>query len=263
MIFFQQRQLPAILIVALIPFASACAESTKDDVCVEETVNDADYVICRFDPAVVDVRLFLRADKETVFGGFDNLVEMLNGREESLVFAMNAGMYHRDRSPVGLYVEDGIQIKKANTNDGPGNFHLKPNGVFYILENGTVGVAETEAFQAAEITPQYATQSGPMLVIDGDYHPRFLPDSTSRKIRNGVGVTASGEAVFVKSDTRVTFHEFARLFVENLRAQSALYLDGTISRLYAPNLNRNDDGFPMGPIVGVVEKNEGEGAGDE
>ena len=205
----------------------------------------------------------MKADEETVYGGFDNLVEALGARDEKLVFAMNAGMYHRDRSPVGLYVEDGALIKKANTNDGPGNFHLKPNGVFYIMKDGTTGVVETEAFLEAEISPKYATQSGPMLIVNGEYHAKFLPDSTSHKIRNGVGVTASGQTVFVKSDTPVTFYDFARLFAEEIGAENALYLDGTISRLYAPGLNRNDDGFPMGPIVGVVEKNEGEGAGDE
>lgn len=244
---------------ALASFTTACAETDLVETCTEASISGADYSICRFDPVSADIRLFLNATEKTVFGGFNNLIEALNTQDESLVFAMNAGMYQRDRSPVGLYVENGVEFKKANTNDGPGNFHLKPNGVFYITENGRAGVAETETFLEAKITPRYATQSGPMLIIDGEYHPRFLRKSKSRKIRNGVGVTASGEVVFVKSETPVTFFDFATLFAEQVGAENALYLDGTISRLYAPGLNRNDDGFPMGPIVGVVEKLENKG----
>ena len=163
-------------------------------------------------------------------------------------------MYHRDRSPVGLYVEGGQQQKRANTNDGPGNFHLKPNGVFYIDEDGQAGVAETEAFLGVSLRPYYATQSGPMLVIDGAIHPRFLPASTSRKIRNGVGIAPNGDVVFVKSEAPVTFFTFAQFFATEVGAKNALFLDGTISRLYATELDRNDNGYPMGPIVGVVDK---------
>jgi uncharacterized protein YigE (DUF2233 family) len=92
-----------------------------------------------------------------------------------------------------------------------------------------------------------------MLVIDGALHPRFLPDSTSRYVRNGVGVSADGATIyFVISDEPVTFHEFARLFRDGLGTPDALYFDGNISRLYAPEIGRNDIGFPMGPIVAVL-----------
>jgi uncharacterized protein YigE (DUF2233 family) len=162
-------------------------------------------------------------------------------------------MYHEDRSPVGLYVEAGEEQAPLNTNDGPGNFHLKPNGVFYVLENGMAGVDETSAFlMTKRKPPPYATQSGPMLVINGEIHPRFLPDSESLKRRNGVGVTDEGDVVFVLADTPVRFYDFAAFFRDELQAPNALYLDGTISRLYAPALDRNDPGLAMGPIVGVV-----------
>lgn len=100
--------------------------------------------------------------------------------------------------------------------------------------------------------PRFATQSGPMLVIGGEIHPRFLKDSDSLKRRNGVGVTEEGEAVFVLADTPVRFYDFAAFFRDELKTPNALYLDGTISRLYAPELERNDPGEVMGPIVGVV-----------
>ncbi len=92
-----------------------------------------------------------------------------------------------------------------------------------------------------------------MLVIDGALHPKLLPDSDSFYIRNGVGVSADGQtAVFAISNDEVNFHLFARLFRDHLGLPDALYFDGNISRLYAPDLGRHDGGFPMGPIVGTV-----------
>ena len=92
-----------------------------------------------------------------------------------------------------------------------------------------------------------------MLVNDGALHPRFLVDSDSVYIRNGVGVSADGKtAYFAISDSRVTFHQFARLFRDVLNTPNALYLDGSISRLYAPELGRHDRGLPLGPIIGTV-----------
>jgi uncharacterized protein YigE (DUF2233 family) len=163
---------------------------------------------------------------------------------------MNAGMYHADRAPVGLYIENGVELAPIITTDGPGNFGLLPNGVFCIGD--AFAVIEARRFAANPPACRHATQSGPMLVIDGALHPRFLPDSDSFNIRNGVGVRADGTAVFAISGARVNFHTFARLFRDALGTPNALFLDGSISRLYAPALDRDDAGFPMGPIVGLV-----------
>jgi uncharacterized protein YigE (DUF2233 family) len=119
--------------------------------------------------------------------------------------------------------------------------------------DGRFAVIESRAFANAPPACDYATQSGPMLVIGGDLHPKFLKASDSLNIRNGVGVSADGaRAVFAISDDPVNFHTFARLFRDGLGLPDALYLDGSISRLYAPELGRHDGGFPMGPIVGTV-----------
>ncbi len=114
-------------------------------------------------------------------------------------------------------------------------------------------VIESRAFAKVRPDCAFATQSGPMLVIAGDLHPRFLPKSDSRHIRNGVGVSADGQrAVFAISDAPVTFHEFGTFFRDVLGLPDALFLDGSISRLYSVDLGRDDFGFPMGPIVGLV-----------
>ncbi|MBS0126328.1 phosphodiester glycosidase family protein [Thetidibacter halocola] len=210
------------------------------------------YTICSVDPAEDELRLFLDGPDGARLGQFDAVSTMLAARGESLLFAMNAGMYHADRSPVGHYVERGRERMRVIPNPGPGNFGLLPNGIFCI-GRGTARVYETRDYLERRPSCRYATQSGPMLVIDGALHPRFLPDSTSRYIRNGVGTSKDGRrAVFAISDNAVTFHEFGRLFRDILNLPDALFFDGNVSRLFAPQVGRNDPGRMMGPIVGVV-----------
>ncbi|MGN7882045.1 phosphodiester glycosidase family protein [Ensifer sp. 22460] len=212
-----------------------------------------DYVACSFDPAESDIRLYNKDQAGVPFRSFRALSLELRHRDEYMSFAMNGGMYHDDLSPVGLHIEEGREQAPLNTNTGWGNFHLLPNGVFYI-DDGKAGVMAAEAYRDAGITPRFATQSGPMLVIDGKLHPRFLPDSTSLKTRNGVGVTENGEVVFVISKRPVRFHDFATLFRDTLDCPNALFLDGTISSVYAPEIDRHDRLFPMGPMIAVVGK---------
>jgi uncharacterized protein YigE (DUF2233 family) len=244
-----RRHLPAAVRAGAVAFsfALACASPALAG-CRTATIERGSYVICEF-KAADGIELFLRDGNGATLGQFDRVREALQQRGRQLVFAMNAGMYHEDRSPVGLYIENGSQLKRVSTSDGPGNFSMKPNGIFYI-DGKTTGVLETKAFLKRKLEPEFATQSGPMLVIDGKLHPRFLKDATSRNRRNGVGVKGS-KVYFVLVDTPVTFHEFARVFRDVLKTPNALYLDGSISRLYAPDINRNDIGFPMGPIVAV------------
>ena len=165
---------------------------------------------------------------------------------------MNAGMFQEDFSPLGLFIEGGRTRHGANTHDGAGNFHLKPNGVFFFGQMGA-GVMETQRFLDAHLRPDFATQSGPMLVIDGAIHPKLQPDGTSQKIRNGVGVRGS-TIVFAISRDPVTFYRFASLFRDTLGCPDALFLDGTISSLYAPALGRTLQLLPVGPMVGLTEK---------
>lgn len=238
----------ALLTLALPPIAARAAVP-----CERLSFEGTAYTVCRVDARERDLRLFLNDAAGRPYGSFARLARDLGERGEALAFAMNGGMYHADRSPVGLHVEGARELSPLSTRDGPGNFHLKPNGVFWI-EGDRVDVSESEAYAEAEVSPDFATQSGPMLVIDGALHPRFIPGGTSRKLRNGVGACGPHEAVFAISEDRVNFHDFARLFRDRLGCDNALYLDGVISALHAPALGRTDRGLPMGPIVGVVEK---------
>lgn len=211
------------------------------------------FTVCTFDAAHDTIKLFHSDPDGAVYRHFDALAASLETDNQDLVFAMNAGMYHTNRDAVGLFIEDGVESYKINRNEGPGNFHLLPNGIFY-LDGNRAGVAATETYVASAVQPDFATQSGPMLVIDGTLHPRFIKDGTSRKIRNGVGVSDDGEIVtFALSEERVNFYDFGRLFRDHLNIDNALFLDGSISKIYVRDLQRNDSGRAMGPMIGVVE----------
>lgn len=223
--------------------------------CAPESFEGADYIVCRVDLRHDDLRLFHSDADGAPYGGFGALRRALAARGLDLVFAMNAGMFHADLEPVGLYIEDGATRTRLSTAEGPGNFHMMPNGVF-LVAGGEARVMTTAAFAAAGLEPQFATQSGPMLVIDGALHPRFIPGSEFREYRNGVGVVDPHTVVFAISETRVNFHDFARLFRDGLGAPDALYLDGSISSLYAPDVDRADWFHSLGPVAGVVRRSE-------
>jgi uncharacterized protein YigE (DUF2233 family) len=210
------------------------------------------YTVCIVDLTESDLRLFWQDPTGQPYETFRAVETALSAQGQHLAFAMNAGMFNEDNGPVGLYIENGAERVAANTNEGPGNFHLMPNGIFY-WSGDTAGVMETHRFLAERPAAAYATQSGPMLLIDGAVHPRFLPDSDSRKIRNGVGIINEHTVAFAISENSVTFYDFALLFRDRLEVRNALFLDGSVSALYAPMLNRAELGW-FGPIVGVVER---------
>ncbi len=237
-------------VLACLPAAAASAE------CRPVAHDGAKYTVCEAVAGDDEVRLWHSDDEGDVLGSFDRIEAHLARDGLTLGFAMNAGMYHPDRSPVGLYTEEGESQASLVTQPGPGNFGMLPNGVFCVHAD-RFSVVETRRFDAAQPDCRHATQSGPMLVIDGALHPRFLHDSTSRFVRNGVGVSQDGtRAFFAISEHPVTFYSFGRLFRDKLDTPQALYFDGNVSRLHAPALNRSDWGRRMGPVVGTVRPAE-------
>ena len=210
------------------------------------------FTACTAELPEDDLRLFLLDENGKNFGQFQKLDSFLKEQGLNIIFATNGGMYHNDRSPVGLYVENFREVSSLITRDGPGNFGLLPNGVFCLNKREFV-ILETKEFAHHELKCNYATQSGPLLVINGEIHPKFIKDGSPKFIRSGVGISNDGlKAIFLISNRSVNFHDFASTFLHHLDIDNALYLDGNISRLYAPKLNRVGFGFDIGPIVAVV-----------
>jgi uncharacterized protein YigE (DUF2233 family) len=236
------------VLIALFGFGASASASVP---CTARNFDSAKFTVCAFNPRHDDIRLFWSGDDGRPYGSLAALADALKAKGETLAFAMNAGMFKQDQSPVGLYVEKRLKLHDADTRSGPTNFHLKPNGVFWIGD-GVAGVTETSRYLANPPAARYATQSGPMLVVDGKIHPKIRPNGTSLKIRNGVGACDKGTVVFAIAEEPVTFDVFARLFRDGLACQNALFLDGSVSSLYAPELNRDDEMGPIGPMVGVV-----------
>ncbi|MGE0549163.1 MAG: phosphodiester glycosidase family protein [Kofleriaceae bacterium] len=197
------------------------------------------------------MQLFLQDERGRVFGGFAAIDASLAQQGKKLVFAMNAGMFNPDYLPTGLFVADRGRSWPLNTAEGEGNFFLKPNGVF-VVSGATARIVEASEYALLGAPVILATQSGPLLVRNGKIHPVFRADSTSRLIRNGVGVPSPGLALFAITDTPVSFHELATLFRDQLNCPDALYLDGTVSSIHAPELNRSDSHTQLGPIIGLT-----------
>lgn len=226
----------------------------KPDICVETVFEGARAILCVADPSVHAIRLVYRGPDSAVLGSVEKAVTALAAGGPTPVLAMNAGMYHADMTPVGLYVENGAELAPLNADDGFGNFFLKPNGVFFVLKDGSAGVMETEAYRVAGIAPEFATQSGPMLVTQGAIHPRFLPDGTSKYIRNGVGVRADGSIVLAITRDPVSLGSFGRLFRDVAECTDALFFDGAVSSLAWGTHMEIDAGEPAGPVVAVFER---------
>ena len=201
---------------------TACAEPTPQwpaSPCRIELFEESRFTVC--DPGAGKLQLIAAGRDEPALRDFAGVMTVIPA--EQVAFAMNAGMFDEDGRPIGLTVVDGRQVHAINTRDGGGNFHLKPNGVFLVRRDGSAAVVASEAF-AMSPTIAFATQSGPMLVVDGAIHPKFDPDGQSRFIRNAVGIGPGGKPLFVISNEVVSFGKLARFFRDRLKAQERALL---------------------------------------
>jgi uncharacterized protein YigE (DUF2233 family) len=237
------------------------AQAAQADTCTRDSFEGSDYILCTVDPTSSDLRLFWKDSAGVPFRSFGKLARFVEAEGKTLIFAINGGMYQTDFTPVGLHVENGKQLHPADTTtvDRPArevpNFYKKPNGVFFV-DQTKAGILATDEYTKQQPDARFATQSGPMLVIRGALHPAFIPGSTDRTRRSGVGVCKDGRIHLAISDTRVSFHDFARLFRDHLDCPDALFLDGGRGAgIYAPTLHRNDMSWHggYGPILGLIE----------
>jgi uncharacterized protein YigE (DUF2233 family) len=185
---------------------------------------------------------------------FRSLAAFAESRDPlTIAFAVNAGMFDDEGDPIGYFVEGGERTKELNTAEGEGNFHMKPNGVFFGTgDNWEIRTAQ-DFLENVSDRPAFGTQSGPMLVVNGRLHPEIRDDGPSRTIRNAVGIDDKGRAHFVISSAPISFGKLARFYRDELKVKNALYLDGSVSQLWNPATERLDSGAPIGPIM-VIER---------
>ena len=244
--------LPALLLIAACSGDPPAAAAPQSSACEVRTFEGSGFTVCAAKGGKVEIRTSDKAGKP--YRGFAELEAALGPKAANVAFAMNAGMFDEEGHAIGLLIEDGKTLHAINRNKGGGNFHLMPNGVFLVRKNGRAEVVTSDAFKPGKDI-SFATQSGPMLVIDGKLHPKFDADGTSRYIRNGVGITPDGMPVFVISNDLVSFGKLARFFRDALKTRNALYFDGSVSSLWDPANGRRDVHAPLGPMV-VVFKGE-------
>lgn len=216
----------------------------------KEETNDERFISYIVDPKKQDLQLYWKDENQQNFKSIQNLKSWVEKNHRKLEFAMNAGMYKQDNSPLGLFIENQKTLSSLNKATAKGNFYWKPNGVFYITTDNTAVICNTTKFKDnGQI--KYATQSGPMLVIDGQIHAGFKEDSTSLNIRNGVGILPGNKVIFAMSKKEVNFYEFANYF-KSIGCRNALFLDGFVSRTYLPKENWIQTDGNFGVIIGVT-----------
>ena len=233
--------------------ADRAAGAVPADACKSVIFESALLTDCTADPATDSIRIIVGPDGGQPYRSLAAFAAKRPRKAAQLRFAMNAGMFGEDGRPIGYTVIAGKRVHALNRASATGNFYMKPNGVFFG-RGGKWQVLSTDVFaDTVRKRPDFATQSGPMLVIEGQLHPQIAPDGPSKKIRNGVGVDPTGRAHFVISEAPISFGKLARFYHDVLKAPNALFLDGTVSQLWDPARERMDRGPPLGPLV-VIER---------
>ena len=202
---------------------------------------------------VSKLRFYWKREDGEPYKTIGRLKLSLQEQGKKLLFATNGGIYSKEYTPLGLYVEQGEKLGSLNMGQGSGNFSMKPNAVFYVDSNGA-HIEDASKLTVGIETMHDAVQSGPVLLLDGKMHPRFFKESDSYNIRNGVGIDSKGGVVFAISNTPVNFYTFAALFRDKLDCKNALYLDGSISEMYLPELDRTFTFRFFTTIFGVAEE---------
>jgi uncharacterized protein YigE (DUF2233 family) len=244
-----------LALIAVLALPAACANASHGVASHDVTFDNVHFRVVTIDLARAQLDLHWR-DPATgkPFASIHELQLWGARHGQRMLFAANAGIYDARGEPLGLHVEQGRTVKPLNTAHGDpaaGNFSLLPNGVFAVDANGRASVQTTDAFAKSGVQPRIATQSGPMLVIDGQVNPEFVADSDSMKWRSGVCAPEPGKVVFAVSTAPVNFHTFATLFRDKLGCRDALYLDGTLSQIYTDGNYYGAPAFMVKPYAGI------------
>jgi uncharacterized protein YigE (DUF2233 family) len=143
-------------------------------------------------------------------------------KNKSDFFAITCAMYEdSDNLPPGLLIANGRNFKNINKKNGPGNFYLKPNGIFSVSKAGKIQIVETSKYVSGG--EQFALQSGPMIIEDNQVN-YFPSDSDNKRKRSAIGISGDN-LVFVSTKSKVSFYQLAEFMKTKLKCKNALHLE--------------------------------------
>ncbi|PID66723.1 MAG: hypothetical protein CR975_01440 [Gammaproteobacteria bacterium] len=235
----------------LTPPPAAAAPVTKS-----WSVNQHNFRAVAVSPA--QISLHWKNRKGQPYHSFGALKSDLQRQGKAVLTLMNAGIYGKNDQPAGLHIEAGQVLHPLNTQRGKGNFHLRPNGVFFITQKNQARIVSTAAYRQRYANKhrgiRLATQSGPMLLINGKINRRFIASAVSPYQRNAVCTSKKNKVWFLITDsyTKTNLYTFAKA-AKRLGCYQALYLDGSISKLYQRGVNST---FHFGHYVGILAVSE-------
>jgi uncharacterized protein YigE (DUF2233 family) len=236
----------ALLVDCADPSDQARAQNSSASVaCADRSIDGAQFTVCEI-PAALVGRIEIApapaaARPEWTIARLD---ATLRDSSRRVAIAMNAGIFGTDGRTLGLLVRRGRQVVPLNRSPGRAvtapasicdiaNFYCPPNGVFYVAD-GRAAVVTTAEFARRGIgssSIQAATQSGPMLVVDGRAARQFPAAWRKRIGRNAVCTRANGTVLFVLGRDQ-THGSLAEALRGPLACRDALYLDGNVSDLF-------------------------------
>jgi uncharacterized protein YigE (DUF2233 family) len=258
------RHLTSFLLLLLTISCNQLDEETKKEIkkeakkagkeimgALNNTAAKEDIIFYTVNSKNEEIRLFWKDSKDSIIGSLGYLKNICLQQKQQLLFACNGGMYMENQSPLGWFVHKGKTITSLNTREGKGNFYLQPNGVFIITKNKKCLITSTANAMQFAHEAFYATQSGPLLIHEGKINSLFNKESNNLNIRNGVGIDSNGNVLFAMSAQPINFYHFAK-FYQNHGCKEALYLDGFVSRFYAPAQNFIQTDGEFGVMIGVI-----------
>ena len=193
--------------------------------------SDRHFRVWAVDPTSVAIQQYRKDAQAQALWSLQSLHNFVQSRSEKLLFAMNAGIFDTNMSPVWLFVANGRVEQPLNLTEGTWNFYLQPNGVFFVQKDKKASIMDSTNFSFFVDMKDVllATQSWPLLLSHGTIHPSLNPSSSNTNIRNAVWITPQWTVFFVYSDKEINMYALALYMRDVLGCEHALYLDWSIS----------------------------------
>ena len=223
--------------------------------CAPKDFDGAKFTVCTFDPRHDNIRLFFTGTDGKPYGSLSALACGAKGEGRKAYVRDERWHVQQDQSRRPLcrgqpQAARGRHARRCN------EFHMKPNGVFWIGD-GVAGVTETSRYLANTPPARYATQSGPMLIVDGKIHPKIRPNGTSRR-----SAMASAHAMGTRSPSPSPTNRSPSTPSPGCSAMGSAVRTRLPRRLgvvaLRPELSATMTGADR-PIVGVVQRGAGGG----